>query len=152
MLLNTLFVKQTQNTFILMLRYALVSWIAFVIDAGMLFVFTHYLDIYYLVSTVFSSLCGGIANYLLSISPQVFGKSNMNNKFVDFLLFTLIGAGGLLINVTIMWLFTDQFGWYYMISKIVAIVAVFLFTFFVRRWMFIRNSEPKQQNAVDLSD
>lgn len=146
MYFEKLFINKTENIFLLMFRYALVTWLSFVIDAALLFIFTNFLHIHYLVSAIISSLCGGIANYLLSISPRIFGKSIFNNKLVEFTLFTIIGGGGLVINLFIMWLFTDIFGWYYMISKIIAIIAVFLWNFFIRKQMFSKGKQTNSDN------
>lgn len=137
--LNSLFCTPTDRLSTLMVRYAMVTMAAYMIDAACLFVLTEYVGIHYLVSSVVSSLCGGAANYLFSISPWVFGRSGKRGHVVEFTLFTAIGAGGLALNLLIMWLLTDCLHTHYMVSKIFAVVAVFLWTFFVRRRLLMRS-------------
>ncbi len=138
-LFQTLFFNNTNRLSLQLFRYAIITFLAYAIDATSLFIFTDFCGIHYLISSVLSSLCGGTVNYLMSISPKMFGRSNIQKRWVEFTLFTLIGAGGLVLNLLVMWIMTDCFGIYYMISKIFAIVIVFLWTFFVRRWMFTRD-------------
>lgn len=120
-----------------MFRYAWVSFFAYLVDAGCCFVFTRYLHIYYLISTVLSSLCGGTVNYLLSITPAMFGPTD-RNRWLEFGLFTLIGIGSLFINLGVMWSFTERLHLHYMVSKVFSIIGVFLWTFFMRRKLFMK--------------
>ncbi|MGN0187306.1 MAG: GtrA family protein [Paludibacteraceae bacterium] len=142
--LHNIFYTPTEQISILMFRYAIVMCIAYVIDATCLFLLTEYGGIHYLVSSVLSSLCGGVANYLFSISPYVFGRSGTRGTVVEFLLFTAIGAGGLALNLLVMWLLTDCLHTHYMVSKIFAVVVVFLWTFFVRRRLLMRGKQHNE--------
>ena len=135
MIWKKLFVQPSSNWAVQMFRYAWVSFFAYVVDAGCCFVFTRFLGIYYLVSTVLSSLCGGTANYLLCVTPAMFGSTG-RNRLLEFTLFTLIGIGSLVINLSVMWLLTDKCHFHYMVSKFFSIIGVFLYTFFMRRRLF----------------
>ena len=141
-----LFVNPSSRLLVQMFRYAWISLFSYLVDAGILFVFTEFVGVHYLVSTVIAAMISGTVNYFLSISPNMFGTSS-NNKYLEFLLFTLIGVGSLAINLSVMWLFTDCLHLYYMISKVISIAAVFLWTFFLRRALFLRGEHRDAEEA-----
>ena len=134
---HKLFIKPSSHWLVQMFRYAWISLFTYLLDAGLLFVFTEFVGLYYLVSTVIAAMVSGTVNYFLCLTPTMFGVSS-NNKYIEFLLFTLIGVGSLAINLSVMWLFTDCLHVYYMFSKVFSIVAVFLWTFFLRRILFLK--------------
>ena len=103
-------------------------------DFGLLFILTEYLNIHYLVSAAIAFLLGLTVNYILSII-WVFEKRTIADKRIEFLVFSFIGIVGLGLNEFIMWFFTDILSWYYLLSKIVSTVVVFLWNFFVRKFV-----------------
>ena len=125
---------KTNDTIVQLFRYTLVGGLAFVFDFGSLFILTEYLNIHYLVSAAIAFLLGLTINYILSII-WVFEKRTLANKRIEFLLFSLIGIVGLGLNEFIMWFFTEILYWHYLLSKIVSAVFVFLWNFFVRKFV-----------------
>ncbi len=115
-------------------RYGIVAVLAFVIDFGLLFVFTHYLHIFYLVSAVLSFSISLIANYALSVS-WVFPDSGVRAKHVQITLFILIGVSGLGLNTIVIGFCTSVLGVYYLYSKLIATVLVFFWSFLGRRYL-----------------
>jgi len=132
--LSKLFVDSANSTLLQFFRNALVGSFAFVLELGLMYLLTECAHVYYLWSSVFSSLCAGGINYLLS-TIWVFNQSKVKNKPLEFILFTAIGALGLLLNVFFLWLLTDCMGIYYMFSKIVAMILVFTLIFFIRKYV-----------------
>ena len=96
--LSKLFVDSANSTLLQFFRNALVGSFAFVLELGLMYLLTDCAHVYYLWSSVFSSLCAGGINYLLS-TIWVFNQSKVKNKPLEFILFTAIGALGLLLNV-----------------------------------------------------
>ena len=132
--LSKLFVDNANSTLLQFFRNALVGSFAFVLELGLMYLLTECAHVYYLWSSLFSSLCAGGINYLLS-TIWVFNQSKVKNKPLEFILFTAIGALGLLLNVFFLWLLTDCIGIYYMFSKIVAMILVFTLIFFIRKYV-----------------
>ena len=130
---SKLFVEATNSTVLQFFRNALVGSVAFLMELCLMYILTEWAHVYYLWSSVFSSLCAGFVNYLLS-SLWVFNQKKVKNKPLEFLIFTIIGGAGLLLNVFSLWVLTDCVGLYYMLSKIIAMLLVFTFTFFVRKY------------------
>ncbi|WAC06558.1 MAG: GtrA family protein [Thermodesulfobacteriota bacterium] len=125
---------KANDTIAQLVRYTLVGGLAFVFDFGSLFILTEYLNIHYLVSAAFAFLLGLTINYTLSII-WVFEKRTLSNQRIEFFIFSLIGMVGLGLNEFIMWLFTDILNCFYLLSKIVSTVFVFLWNFFVRKFV-----------------
>jgi len=117
-----------------MARYGLVAIIAFIIDFGLLFVFTNYLHIFYLLSATLSFSVSLVANYHLSIT-WVFPDATGRAKHVQITLFTLIGISGLLLNTAVIGFCTSALGIYYLYSKLIATVIVFFWSFLSRRYL-----------------
>ena len=132
--LSKLFVDNANSTLLQFFRNALVGSVAFVLELGLMYLLTECAHVYYLWSSVFSSLCAGGINYLLS-TIWVFNQSKVKNKPLEFILFTAIGALGLLLNVFFLWLLTDCIGIYYMFSKVIAMILVFTLIFFIRKYV-----------------
>ena len=76
-----------------------------------------------------------MVNYLLS-TKWVFNQDNIDNKVLEFNLFILISAVGLLFTEILLYFFTDILNIYYLISKIIAAVIVLFWNFLARRVMF----------------
>ena len=132
--LSKLFVDNANSTLLQFFRNALVGSFAFVLELGLMYLLTECAHVYYLWSSVFSSLCAGGINYLLS-TIWVFNQSKVKNKPLEFILFTAIGALGLLLNVFFLWILTDCMGIYYMFSKVIAMILVFTLIFFIRKYV-----------------
>jgi putative flippase GtrA len=106
--------------------------VAFGVDFLTLYVMTSLFEIHYLISNIFGFIFGLSVNYLLSIS-WVFASRKMESQKKEFIIFTLIGLIGLLVNQLVMWGLTDIMALYYLYSKVVATGIVFLWNFFARR-------------------
>lgn len=123
----------TTNLFVQLFRYTLVGGVAFIVDFGFLFILTEYMDCHYLMSATLSFLMGLLVNYLVS-TRWVFRESKISNRKVEFILFGLIGLMGLGLNNLFIYLLTDLMGVYYMVSKLVTAVLVYLWNFLGRRY------------------
>lgn len=131
-LLNELFVNKNDNTKIQFFRYIFVGATAFLVDFFFLFILTDILDLQYLISAAIAFLLGLITNYLLSIF-WVFKNRKISKRINEFIVFALIGIGGLLLNEFIIWFFTDIASLYYLVSKIISTIMVLCYNFFLRK-------------------
>jgi len=89
---------------------------------------------YYLVSATLSFLLSLYVNYIMSVG-WVFHQTKYT-KSVQIITFLAIGVIGLVLNLVIIWLLTSHFGVYYLLSKLVAIVIVFFWSFLGRKYLF----------------
>jgi putative flippase GtrA len=139
-LIQILFKEKTDKMLLQLLRYTFVGGFAFCIDFLTLFALTEYLNVYYLVSAGIAFINGLTVNYFLSVK-WVFNERSMGNKYTEFFLFAFIGIVGLALNEFILWIFTDFLKIYYLISKIITAVIVYLWNFFVRKFLLFNRSK-----------
>ena len=117
-----------------LMRYAVVSGLASLVDVGLLVGLTSGRGVYYLHAAAIAFVCGLLISYLLSIA-WVFQARTWQNPVVEFGLFTLIGGIGLLGNGVCMWFFTEYAHLHYLCSKMVSGLFVFLWNFVAKKWV-----------------
>jgi putative flippase GtrA len=88
------------------------------------------------VSATISFVAGLLVNYLISVK-WVFQVDKAHNPWLDFLMFAFIGIIGLLLNACIIFIFTEIAGLYYLLSKIISTIIVFLWNFLGRRYVLV---------------
>ena len=125
-------INKSDRISIQLLKYAIVGAMAYGVDFGSLFFLTEVLRIYYLISAAIAFLLGLTTNYVLSIS-WVFAQRSVNNRKIEFTVFSIIGIVGLFFNEGIMWLFTERAEFHYLISKIISTIFVFFWNFLARK-------------------
>lgn len=118
-----------------MFRYVFVGGTAFIVDLFFLYFFSDICGVYYLISGILSFIISVLVNYWMS-TKWVFNQDNIDNKVLEFNLFLVISIIGLIFTEILLWVFTDLFGLYYLISKIIAAILVMFWNFIARRVMF----------------
>lgn len=131
---GTLFMGETENTLIQLLRYLFVGGAAFVVDFLTLFCLTNFLHLHYLLSAAAGFVLGLAANYFLSVR-WVFSQRNIENRTAEFVLFAWIGVIGLGMNEAIMWVCVEFIAIHYLLAKVIATIMVFLWNFMARKYV-----------------
>lgn len=119
------------------MRYFLVGGGAFLLDFSTLAVLTELGGGHYLLAASLGFLAGIAFNYALSIR-WVFRYRNCQNALTEFTIFAGIGILGLVLNAFSIWTLTDVIGFHYLVSKVFAAVAIFVFNFAVRKALLFR--------------
>ncbi len=114
------------------LKYCIGGGIAFVIDVSLLYIFTEFCGIWYLLSATLSFCISGIFNYLFQ--KFITFKSENKKYLKQFSIFILIALVGLLINNFILYVLVEYFGIWYLLAKAAAAVVVLI-------WNFIANKK-----------
>lgn len=136
--INSLFRGNTNKILIQIFRYTFVGGFAFLVDFGLLFLLAEVFGIHYILSATLSFVVGLVVNYIISIN-WVFSSSKGSNRKIEFVCFGLIGIFGLGLNDFFMWIFTEEIGVYYLVSKIITSVLVYLWNFFARRYILFNS-------------
>ncbi len=131
-LVKKVFVKKTKNSYVQFFRYGFVAFVSLAVDFGGMVLLTEVFGINYLLSATLSFIAGLLTNYYLS-RIWVFHSSKLENVKWEFAIFAMIGVVGLILTDLILWILTDGFGVYYMISKAVATVLVYFWNFGARK-------------------
>lgn len=124
--------KKLKNLINQILKFGVVGVIAFLIDYGLLYVFTEWCGIYYFTSSIMSFSISVVFNYIASVR-WVFNVNQKYSKVRNFVLFVIFSVIGLGINQLVMWLGVEQLNIYYMITKIGATAIVMVWNFITRK-------------------
>ncbi len=114
------------------IKYCAGGGLAFVTDAGLLFIFTEYGHLWYLISATFSFLIAAVVNY--SFQYFVTFKDNRGQIKKQFTLFVIIAAVGLAINNSLLYIQVEWFGLWYMLAKVIAAVIVLIWNFMMNKY------------------
>ena len=131
---KALFTEKTESTVVQLFRYTFVGGLAFIVDFGTLFILTEYLNLFYLISAGIAFILGLITNYASSVN-WVFSNRTLDGKGMEFFLFTVIGLIGLGLNELLLWTLTDLLSIYYLFSKIITAIIIYLWNFFARKYL-----------------
>ena len=113
-------------------RSLVVSVIALVFDFGLLIFFKQVLGINYLIAATLSFTVGVVVNYFLSIW-WVFANHKLASKRAEMLIFLIINAAGLALNLLIIALLVQRAHIDYRVAKAVSTVVVFFWNFIIRK-------------------
>jgi len=102
--IDKIFKNRSNNIILQAIKYLFVGGAAFLVDFSVLFLLRliPFIDKYYLIANSAGVLCGLITNYLLSIL-WVFPHRTLKSKWLEFLIFSIIGIIGLGLNNLILW-------------------------------------------------
>jgi dolichol-phosphate mannosyltransferase len=106
------------------------------VNIGLLWLLTEVFGLHYLISAAISIETSIISNFLLN---NFFTFSDRNrpgatNFFGRLLKFNVVSLGGLAINLAILWLLTELFGLYYILSNLIGIAAATIWNFSANTW------------------
>ncbi|MDD6223880.1 MAG: GtrA family protein [bacterium] len=113
------------------LKFGIVGGLAFLIDYGLLYILTEYLNIYYLISSVISFRVSLIFNYILSIK-WVFDVTK-KQTVKEITIFVVLSVMGLGINQVVMYVGSDLLKIHYMLTKLIATAIVMVWNFVTRK-------------------
>ena len=130
--LKNFITNKTDNSYFQFIKYFFASGIALFADVSILFILTEYFNVYYIVSATISFLAGIAITYVFS-KLYIFTKTKIHNKINEFTVFLVIGIIGLILNNIFLYIFTEYFGIYYMLSKIFVIIVTYLWNYFARK-------------------
>ena len=135
--LKSLFLKKTPNVAIQAFRGLFVGVIAFVADAGILWLLAT-MGIHYLAGAVFGFIFGVMVNYTLSVM-FVFNKKASISRVGEIMLYFVISLVGLGLTIGLMWFFTEIAGLFFMISKAASALIAYAWNFTSRKLILYKN-------------
>lgn len=113
-------------------QYAVVGGTCTLIDFVLLYLLTTKGGVHYLVSSSISFAIGVVVNWVLC-TYWIFDFHKVQRQSMEFMYYVLISAVGLGLNALLMWLFTDGFGLWFMVSKLIAAGITLFYNFFARK-------------------
>lgn len=137
MLILSLWRNRLKNVLSQYYRYILAGFLVVAIDFIILFFLTDFIHLYYLISACCAYVFASTVHYFISVN-YIFEKSNISNKYYEFLLFFFLGIIGLFLFELLLYYFTDKLGIYYLTSKIIVSGIMFTFNFATRKILLFR--------------
>ena len=129
---RSLFAAGSQNSLVQLFRYGLTGGTSFLVDFLLLFLLER-AGVYYLPAAAVAFTVGITCNFLLtkffafrSIAPSVKGAG-------EVAVFAAISGVGLGLTMLLMYFFTSRLHLYFMLSKLISSVTVFLWNFLGRK-------------------
>lgn len=120
------------------IKFGIVGVIAAFVDIGVLVLLKEACGVDVLIASTVSFCVSCFVNYLLSMK-FVF-KSKNQGKVKEFIIFVLLSVGGLGLNQLILWLGVNFTDIYYLIVKLIAMIAVPIYNFITRK-IFLESKE-----------
>lgn len=121
-----------EDLLIQIFKFGIVGVVATLIDFIFLYIFKEFCHFPIVVSNTLSFCISVIYNYYASVKWvfHINREKDAKRQFVTFIIFSVIG---LLLNDLIMWISTDLFHIYYLLSKVIATIIVMVFNFITRK-------------------
>lgn len=131
-------------------RYLLAGSLAFACDIATLYFLTDILGIHYLASNIVSFSVGlGVA--YVSNAFWVFDYRRYRQVSREFAIFAVIALCGIVINELLLYLLVELLLAHYLLAKIVAAAAVFLFNFLARRYLLFSERQSDTNGSTDVT-
>lgn len=128
-LISKLFIKQ-------LFKFACVGAIGTIVNLTILYIFTEYLHVYYIISEIIAFIIAGINNYLLN-KIWTFKEKIEKKLLVKYFQFITISSIALIINLSILFILVDYFLIWYIFAEFIAICGAFMINFMGNRiWTF----------------
>jgi dolichol-phosphate mannosyltransferase len=117
-------------------KFCLVGFSGVLVNMGLLWLLTEFAGFFYLLSAAISIETSILTNFTLNDYFTFRDRRSPTLKsFLSRLVkFNLVSLAGLAINMGMLWLFTEVFGVYYLISNIFGIVVATLWNYLVNTW------------------
>jgi dolichol-phosphate mannosyltransferase len=125
-----------KKIFIQIIKFGIVGVSNFFVNLSVLSLLTHFFGIYYLFSAVISFLVSNINSFIWN-NRWTFEEKSRSHTLSKYSKFLIVNLNALVIELFLLFLFTEFFGFYYLISQGIAILFSFLVNFlFNKRFVF----------------
>ena len=135
-------IKQIISTFYNKFRNLLLYGIIGIFSASMDFIvfylLVNILEVFYLIANVFSVTIGITSSFILNRNYNFKVKDNTSRRF---LIFFLVGLGGLILSSILLYIFIDIITQDKVISKILSIIFVVLIQFLFNTFITFKKKE-----------
>ncbi len=122
-------------------RFAVSGAIGTLVDLALLFIFTEWFAVWYLISSVFSFLFGSVTHFTVS---RFWVFKNFEKTFWrQYASFFLVHLGGLGVNTLALYILVEYAHIYYLIAKIITV-------FFGVSWTFWANKKVTFKKTTQL--
>jgi len=119
-------------------KFAIVGVLNTFINMGVLYVFTEYLKVYYIVSAIFAFLVAVTNSFILN-KIWTFKEDIKDKTTKKYSKFFIISVLALITNLSLLYVFTEVFKFYYLISQVIAIAVSLWINFLGNKFWTFKN-------------
>ena len=117
-------------------KFCLVGLIGILVNIGLLWLLTEFAGLFYLLSAAISIESSIISNFVLNDyltfpDRRLPGTKSFLSRLLKFNLVCIVGLG---VNMGVLWLLTEVFGIYYLVSELGGIVVATLWNYLFNTW------------------
>lgn len=117
-------------------KFSLVGLVGTFINIFILYIFTERFKIYYLISAIFAFIFAVISNFILN-KIWTFSEKIYERLVEEFISFFVVSLSAFVVNIFFLYIFTEFFHIYYIISQIVSIGISLMINFIGNKiWTF----------------
>jgi len=117
-------------------KFALVGLLGTLINIGVLYLFTEFFGVYYVISAIFAFIIAATSNFFFN-KVWTFKERISDSIAKKYASFFAVSVTALLVNLFFLYLFTEFFGVYYILSQIIAIGISLIINFLGNKiWTF----------------
>ena len=131
--------------------YSLGAGAAFAGDISLLWLLVDELGIHYLPAAAMSFLAGTVLVYVSSVRYAV-PYRRVEDRRLEFWYFTAIGAGGIVLNLALMYTLVEWVSAHYLIAKIGSAGASFVANYGVRRAFLFTQRRPARHQRTATTE
>lgn len=125
-----------KNVIFEFIKFGCVGISGMLVNLSIIYFLTEFFGIWYMFSAFFAFLFSMTSNFLLNKSWTFKEKLFLDIK-KKYLKFSLVSVSSLIVDLSFLFLFTEIFGIYYIVSQILAIGIAFIFNFIGNKiWTF----------------
>jgi len=117
-------------------KFCLVGLSGVLVNMGLLWLLTEFAGLFYLLSAAISIETSIVSNFILNDFFTFPDRRSPGAKpfFSRLLKFNLVTVAGLALNMGVLWLLTEVFGIYYLLSNLCGIAVATLWYYLVNTW------------------
>jgi dolichol-phosphate mannosyltransferase len=116
-------------------KFGIVGLTGIVVNMGVLWYLKEYAQFYLLLASFIAIELSILNNFLWNDlwTFRSTDEKKLSSRWHRLLAFNLVSAGGVVINMGLLYLLTNAFGVYYLVSNMIGILVAFAWNFFVNR-------------------
>lgn len=119
------------------IKFMIVGAVGTVVNLGLLFILTEYFDLFYLVSSAIAIETSIISNFIFN-DVWTF-KQDKEKRFIKrALYYQVISLCSLAIQLIVVFILTDSFNIYYVLSGFIGIGVSFMLNFILNKYITFR--------------
>ncbi len=118
----------------ILIKFALVGFSGIIMNTGLLFLFTEYAHIYYIISSAFAIETSILTNFILNERWTFVNREcSIQSWWQRLFSYNLLAIGGMVVNMGILFLLTEYVGMYYLLANIIGIITAFTWNYVSNR-------------------